>query len=79
MNDRADLVVGHKGKLSRILSKDYLPYPELYEVPEKQKVKRIFKNNSVVIPDNFFGQLKEQNDETHLMNEKLKKRQKSPE
>ena len=34
------------------------------------EVKEIFKKNTVEIPDNFFIQLKQQNDETELANER---------
>ena len=30
LNTKGDLIVGHKGKLSRILAADYLPHKELY-------------------------------------------------
>lgn len=33
LNARGDLIIGHKGKLSRIYAKDYLPDPELYKPP----------------------------------------------
>ena len=33
LNACGDLIVGHKGKLSRILAKDYLPHKSHYEVP----------------------------------------------
>ena len=73
LNAQADLVVGHKGKLSRILSKDYLPDQSLYKVPPANKVKSIFKKKTIEIPDNFFILLKQGNDETALANERLRR------
>lgn len=54
LNDKGDLIVGHKGKLSRILAKDYLPEKTLYEVPYYAEYARIFEENSTPLPDNFF-------------------------
>jgi len=33
LNVRGDLIVGHKGKLSRILAQDYLPHESAYKFP----------------------------------------------
>ena len=49
LNARADLVVGHKGKISRIRSKDYLPDQSLFKVPSPSEVREIFKKNTVEI------------------------------
>ena len=37
LNKRGDLIVGHKGKLSRINASDYLPHPDLYMAPAPAK------------------------------------------
>lgn len=58
LNQRADLVVGHKGKLSRILAKDYLPSQSLYAVPSDRELREVFKKNTVEIQENFFVKLK---------------------
>ena len=50
--------MGHIGKLSRILSKDYLPEKSQYQVPEKDEIKAVLKKNTIEIPDDFFLQLK---------------------
>jgi len=63
LNARGDLIVGHKGKLSRIWAKDYLPDKSLYEVPEPAEYHRELEKFSAPIPDNFFTLIKNQNDE----------------
>ena len=60
LNARADLVVGHKGKLSRINAEDYLPDVSFYQMPEMSEVLAIFGKNTAEIPDDFFLQLKVQ-------------------
>ena len=40
LNAKADLVVGHKGKISRVLAKDYLPDISLYRIPEGEELKK---------------------------------------
>ena len=71
LNAKADLVVGHKGKLSRVLAKDYLPDLSLYKMPEGEDLKKAYKRGTAEIPEDFFALLKEQNDETALQNQRL--------
>ena len=60
LNTRGDLVVGHKGKLSRILASDYLPADtSLYKVPEPAEYKAILEQNSTPLPDYFFKMIKQ--------------------
>jgi len=47
LNARADLVVGHLGKLSRILAQDYLPHESLYKVPSQEELLALFKKYTV--------------------------------
>ena len=74
LNEQADLIVGHKGKLSRIFSNDYLPDPATYELPNARKVKKILKKRTIDIPENFFSLIKRQNDEITFLNDRTKKR-----
>ena len=79
LNARADLVVGHKGKLSRILAQDYLPHASAYQYPTEDELCDLLKKYTVKIPDDFFLQLKQQNDEIALQNERFKRRKSLPE
>ena len=73
LNRKGDLIVGHKGKLSKIKAEDYFPYPEFMEIPSPEEYGRVLKNNSAPIPDNFFTLIKNQSDEIEALNDRLRK------
>ena len=73
LNRKGDLIVGHKGKLSKIKAEDYFPYPEFMEVPSPENYGKVLRNNSAPIPDNFFTLIKNQSDEVEALNDRLRK------
>lgn len=74
LNKEGDLVVGHIGKVSKILAKDYLPHKSLYEALTPSEIASFLKNRTIQIQDDFFVQLKQLNDEIARQNEKFKRR-----
>jgi len=77
LNTRGDLIVGHKGKLSRILAKDYLPDKSLFELPSAGVINAFFGQHLAAIPENFFHVVKRLSDELAHQNQLLFKKKPS--
>lgn len=73
LNQDGDLVVGHKGKVSRILAKDYLPHKSLYEFPSREGFREFKKTQTLPIYEDFFFLLKQVQDEISLQNERYRR------
>lgn len=74
LNKQGDLIVGHKGKISKIIAKDYLPHKSQYEVLSTAEITTFLKNQTIQIQDDFFAQLKRLNDQIVLQNDKYRRR-----
>lgn len=63
------MIVGHKGKLSRVQARDYLPDSSLYKVPSHSELKALIEKHTVEVPEDFFVLVKQQIDETKALND----------
>ena len=74
LNSKADILVGHVGKVSSVLAKDYKPFetPELAE-PSPDEMEKFIRNRTVV-SEQIFRMLKKQDDDIRRQMQELTKK-----